>query len=42
MSETGEVEKKLGELLLRGWTMTAESCPIESNFIFLLQVANAH
>lgn len=30
MSESGDLEKKLGELLLRGWIMLAESCPIES------------
>jgi uncharacterized Zn finger protein (UPF0148 family) len=27
-----EVERKLGELMLRGWLMTSECCPIESNF----------
>lgn len=26
------IEKKLGELLLRGWTMLPESCSLESNF----------
>ena len=25
-----EVYKKLGDLILRGWTMLAESCPLES------------
>ena len=25
-----QIEKKLGDLLLRGWTMLAESCPLES------------
>ena len=25
-----ELEQKLGELLLRGWIMTTDSCPIES------------
>lgn len=24
------VDKKLGDLLMRGWMMMAESCPIES------------
>jgi hypothetical protein len=24
------VEKKLGDLMLRGWILLAESCPIES------------
>ena len=24
------VEKRLGDLMMRGWTMLAESCPIES------------
>jgi hypothetical protein len=24
-----DIERKLGELLLRGWIMTSESCPIE-------------
>jgi hypothetical protein len=30
MSDSEDLEKKLGELLLRGWIMLAESCPIES------------
>ena len=34
MSESApELEKKLGELLLRGWVMLADSCSIESNFL---------
>ena len=36
MSESGDdLEKKLGELLLRGWIMLADCCPIESTFIFI-------
>lgn len=32
------VDKKLGDLLMRGWIMMAESCPIESKEIkFLLE-----
>lgn len=27
---TSSVDKKLGDLLMRGWIMMAESCPIES------------
>jgi len=26
------MDKKLGDLLMRGWIMMAESCPIESNY----------
>jgi len=26
------VDKKLGDLLMRGWVMLAECCPIESKF----------
>ena len=33
-SET-EIEKKLGVLLIKGWTMTSDSCPIESNLTFI-------
>ena len=29
-SNNNGVEKKLGELLMRGWRMLAESCPKES------------
>jgi uncharacterized Zn finger protein (UPF0148 family) len=26
------IEKKLGDLMLRGWTLLADSCPVESKF----------
>ncbi len=29
-----KVEKKLGDLMLRGWILLAESCPIDCNNIF--------
>ena len=29
--EGPSVEKKLGDLMMRGWTMLSESCEIESN-----------
>ena len=28
-----DIEKKLGDLFLRGWIMIPDSCPIESNTI---------
>lgn len=28
--QTTSIDKKLGDLLMRGWIMMAESCPIES------------
>jgi len=31
VDEYTPVDKKLGDLLMRGWIMLAESCPIESN-----------
>ena len=34
-----EIEKKLGELMLRGWSMTADSCPIESTYNYLTKDA---
>ena len=30
IEEQVSVEKKLGDLMIRGWTMLAESCSIES------------
>ena len=32
-----QIEKKLGDLLLRGWTMLAESCPLESCKVHLMR-----
>jgi len=32
--QTSTVDKKLGDLLMRGWIMMAASCPIESIFLF--------
>ena len=31
---SSSVDKKLGDLLMRGWIMMAESCPIESKSLF--------
>lgn len=35
-SGSNNVEKKLGDLLMRGWRMLAESCPKECKLLIIL------
>jgi len=35
-TEDVPVEKKLGDLMMRGWTMLAESCSSPSKILFLI------